>query len=377
MRDPSASPVRVLLPEPADWRTFGTGGGIQTFVNLMVHHASRVGIQLTVLCSGSEEHTRDGTRLRPIMRSAGSEFAYTRQLRRMARRGAFRDVGSPVILADAEHYAWAFRGTGFPIALLAHGVVSETLRLRHRASYVRLYKEFIEAPAVHDSRRILSISQAVHIYYVTNYPDCRRKVTAIPFGIDLQEIPSPSRGSVDSFGLDPSKPILLFVGRLYPEKNLALFIQACEVLKSEGMDFQAVAVGDGIQNGLARIAMSKHTWFRWIPRLEHSRLLTLMVESSVLVICSSYEGLPVVLLEAVGCEVPVVSTAVGRASELVTPDNGRIVEPDARSVAAGIRESLALNRHDVRRASHALYPLIDFTETAGALARVLGEIRRE
>ena len=63
--------------------------------------------------------------------------------------------------------------------------------------------------------------------------------------------------------------------------------------------------------------MATREWLHWIPKLSRSEVLDAIALSRVLAITSRYESSPLVLLEALGLGTPVVSTPVGRASELI------------------------------------------------------------
>jgi L-malate glycosyltransferase len=51
-----------------------------------------------------------------------------------------------------------------------------------------------------------------------------------------------------------------------------------------------------------------------------------MQESSALLLFSNYEGMPVVVLEALACGLPVFSTKVGQLPHIISPNFGRLVE---------------------------------------------------
>ena len=100
--------------------------------------------------------------------------------------------------------------------------------------------------------------------------------------------------------------------------------------------------------------------------------MELMGYSDLLAIGSSYEGLPTVLLEAVCAGLPVVSTNVGRAGELLGPANGVVVERSPRDFADGIIRASRLDRALVGEAARQLRPRLDFRRTADAIFEMSG-----
>ena len=83
------------------------------------------------------------------------------------------------------------------------------------------------------------------------------------------------------------------------------------------------------------------------------------IPSDVLVNVSASEGIPVSIMEAQSCSIPVVATAVGGVPEIVTEQNGRLLgeNPTPSEIAeslAGLLEDREL-RMKKRRASRQMW----------------------
>lgn len=134
---------------------------------------------------------------------------------------------------------------------------------------------------------------------------------------------------------------LLFVGRLDTVKGVPYLLRAVAKLLEDG-DYRLTIVGDGSRRDdverLARsLGISDSVSFEgW-----QTDVLPYYQRSDVFVLPSLSEGLPTVIMEAQACGLPVVSTDVGGARELVKA--GRIVpkeDPDAlRTAIADVAEA--------------------------------------
>ncbi len=136
-----------------------------------------------------------------------------------------------------------------------------------------------------------------------------------------------------------SGPVLSYVGRLEPQKNLPALLTAFHVLRRDHPDATLVLAGEGSQERTLRGLAADGV--RFLGRVED--VVPLLRSTDVFVLPSWREGLSNALLEAMACELPVVVTAVGGATEVVTDHiSGRLVDPgdvDALRIAmAGLLE---------------------------------------
>jgi teichuronic acid biosynthesis glycosyltransferase TuaC len=137
-------------------------------------------------------------------------------------------------------------------------------------------------------------------------------------------------------------PVLGSVGNLWAHKGHGLVIEALKHLPG----LQLVVVGEGAERrrfeALAS-ALGVRERVRFLGALPHERMCELYNALDALVLASSREGCPNVVLEAMACGTPVVGTKVGGIPELVTDaDCGLLAEertPEALSDA--VRRLLA------------------------------------
>lgn len=158
-------------------------------------------------------------------------------------------------------------------------------------------------------------------------------------GLDLDS-PAPVRTP------PPDVARLVCVGRLSPEKGQLVLVQAAARLRRAGLDVEIVLVGDGpSREEILHEAWALHVEDRirltgWQGSADVLRWIS---ESRALVVPSFTEGIPVVLMEAMALERPVIASCVGGIPELVRPgENGWLVPAgSAEDLAEAIREVLA------------------------------------
>ena len=140
-----------------------------------------------------------------------------------------------------------------------------------------------------------------------------------------------------------SRPVLIAVGRLAPQKAPLDLIEACSWLRKFGHAFTCLVVGDGPLRGQVQKAVEEEGLVPYVrilgEREDVARLLSL---ADAFVMASHWEGLPLALLEAMAAGRPVVATSVGGIPGVVTDGyNGLLVPPRApREMARAVARLL-------------------------------------
>lgn len=124
------------------------------------------------------------------------------------------------------------------------------------------------------------------------------------------------------------------VGRLVRWKRVDKIIEAIGQLEDVGL----VVVGDGPERqrleGLAQeLQVSDRVYFAGQRCREDT--VALMAACDVMVLNSSYEGLPHVVVEAMSLGLPVLATPAGGTSEIL--EDGLLIHPDAEGLAEALR----------------------------------------
>lgn len=114
------------------------------------------------------------------------------------------------------------------------------------------------------------------------------------------------------------------------QKNAEGILLACVLLKNRGYDFELLMVGNednelmdfASKNGI----LEKIVFFK--AAVSYATVAHEMQRSSALLLFSRFENLPCVVLEALCCGLPVISSNVGGVAEVVNVTNGILVESE-------------------------------------------------
>jgi glycosyltransferase involved in cell wall biosynthesis len=140
-------------------------------------------------------------------------------------------------------------------------------------------------------------------------------------------------------------PIFVNVARLAPEKNHKLLIRAFGEVAQSLPAAILLIVGDGqLRTELVSIVtdLGLHESVRFLGI--RTDITDILNASDTFVLSSNWEGLPLTVLEAMSASKPVIGTAVGGVSELISnEDNGLLVPPRAPEALAAAMLELARN----------------------------------
>ena len=153
--------------------------------------------------------------------------------------------------------------------------------------------------------------------------DADVKIDVIPDGLDLERFAPVSREAT------PKKVRVLTIGRLIPRKGFQFLIRALPaILEQAAHDFEIEIVGDGpYQSELLKLTeslgVSAHV--QWAGSVPYSELPEKYRDADIFILPSLAEGMPLVVLEAMGTGLPIVASRVQGMDELVAEDiNGAL-----------------------------------------------------
>nr|MDQ2998826.1 glycosyltransferase family 4 protein [Chloroflexota bacterium] len=138
------------------------------------------------------------------------------------------------------------------------------------------------------------------------------------------------------FAIPDLEPLLLYPARITQQKQPRVFARVLLNLARRGLAFRCLVAGDGPDFAWLRAFVRKHGLADRVTLLgavDAERMRALMAGSDILFLPSAYEGLALVLFEALAGGVVPVSVDSGGQRELVTPDCGVLIAPDQQQEA--------------------------------------------
>jgi glycosyltransferase involved in cell wall biosynthesis len=184
--------------------------------------------------------------------------------------------------------------------------------------------------------------------------------------------------------LPPDLPpgFLLFVGRLRIRKGVEVLLAALDLLRRQGAAPTLAIAGDGEHRAALEAAAARRgldaSAVRFLGRADAARVRALLAAARALVVPSTYEGMPMVVLEAMAAGLPVVASRVSGIPEVVGDgETGWLVPPeDPEALAAALAELLADPEEGRRRGAAGRERVAERFQPSAAAERWLQEVAR-
>ena len=248
---------------------------------------------------------------------------------------------------------------GVPCVVTLHGsdVNLDPARSRGAARRFRL--------AVTGADLVICVSQALK---ARTLQLTGRIVDYLPIGIDLHRFPSPlTREQARArLQLPLDKPIILYLGNLFPGKGVLVALEAL------GHPSLALALGVFVGSGPLGRTVAAQANCLWRGSVSNPEIAVYLAAADVLVLPSFAEGLPTVLVEAGAGGTPVVATGVGGIPELLGEDRGTLIDPgSADALREAILATLAAPGEARRKAERLHAHVLETFDASGNAERLL------
>ena len=333
-------------------------GGLETLLVDCVNRMPADKYRHAVVClthytAFADKITQPGVELFALHKKPGLGLASHASLWKLLRR--LRPTILHTYNLAAVEYAFIASLAGVPVRVHAeHGRDAGDPDGKNRKHNLlrRLLVPFID--------RYVPVSGDLHQWLktVVGIPDA--KIALIDNGVDntrFTPAPAPPHAlSPGAWSAQPGCFVIGTVGRLQTVKNQAALVEAFIRLRAlapaEAARLRLVIVGDGpLRAALAQqvcaAGIGEQVWLAGA----RGDIAELMRTFSVFALPSMAEGMPVTLLEAMACGLPVVASRVGGIPELVLENNtGMLVPPDdpqalAEALAHYLRQPALVRQH--------------------------------
>ena len=223
------------------------------------------------------------------------------------------------LLGGASIAVFLNRIYGLSYSLTAHGsdIFVDRVLQKEKLEYARFTRLATEYNA-NFLRPLLSESK-------------RASLHIIPFGIDQNKIPSKNQtvatfpesitGTLASQEKHLSKPLrLLAVGRLIWQKAQHLLLEACAELDRRGLDFHLRLIGEGpLRSALEEQirSLKLENKITMVGAMPSDAVWQEYMNADLFILSSISEGSPFVIMEAMGCGLPVIAPALHGIPEMI------------------------------------------------------------
>ncbi len=213
---------------------------------------------------------------------------------------------------------------GIPLLITVHSL--EPLRPWKREQLGGGYdfSVWVEKTALEMANAIIAVSNETRRDIERLFDVDLTRVHVIHNGIDLEQYRKvDSTAALKRHGIDPTKPYLLFVGRIARQKGIIHLVRAIQFMDK---DFQIVLCAGAPDTPEIAVEMKeavksaakRRSDIIWIEEMvDREAVIELYSHAAVFCCPSIYEPFGIINLEAMACETAVVASAVGGIKEVV------------------------------------------------------------
>jgi alpha-maltose-1-phosphate synthase len=313
-------------------------GGAGVHVDFLVRELRRLA-DVEVSCFGAPRE--DATAYQPLPELADANFS-------LQTLGVDLAMAAGAAGLDVVHsHTWYANLGGHLAGLLyeiPHVVTAHSLEPRRPWKLEQLgggyrVSSWIERSAYLAADAVVAVSNGMRTDVLDCYPELDpARVHVVRNGIDTElYAPDPGTDVLERLGVDPSRPYVLFVGRITRQKGVGHLIAAAHELDPDVQVVLCAGAPDTPEiEAETRVAMealaAARTGVLWVAdMLPRADVVQLLTHAAVFACPSIYEPLGIVNLEAMACETAVVASDVGGIPDVVVEgETGLMVHYEAR-----------------------------------------------
>jgi glycosyltransferase involved in cell wall biosynthesis len=285
------------------------GGGAERVLTEILSHITRENINPTLLLlypfddSPYREYLPGDVKVTVVARKSDSFFEKVKQLINLMK--FVRKEKPRVIVSILTHtnIMALFSGMLFRISVIVceHVNLGEILNTRAGKRILGLPARPLVKILYRYAGRVIAVSEGIRENLVGEFNISAEKIEIIRNPMDLKRITKLTGVPPDHPFFEERAPVIIAAGRLVPQKRFDILIEAFGMVLSE-MDARLIVLGEGPQKGaLKKLAGDRGIADKVSFAGFQKNPYCFLSKAEVFVLSSGYEGLPMVLLEAMAC----------------------------------------------------------------------------
>jgi len=236
-----------------------------------------------------------------------------------------------------------------------HKSASQKLKALDHKIYRRL-AAFVEGLTFgHNSpKACIVVSQSMKREFARHYGDAAKNIIVIPNGVDTLRFHPTNRllyrGQIrQEHGVSRSDPLLMFAGGDWERKGVRYIIEALPLLSKRNV--KLIIIGSGDEKFYGQLAELKRVRDRIIFVPHSSNLWAYYAASDIFVLPTIYEPFGLVIVEAMASGLPVITSRVAGAADLIIDRvNGLLLRAPSDVNGLAARIELLLSDAGLRKA---------------------------
>ncbi len=231
---------------------------------------------------------------------------------------------------------------GAPLVLTTHSLEPQRPWKAEQLGRGYRVSTWLERTAYGNADGVIAVSRAMRRDVHETYEVPLEKIRVIYNGVDIDAYrPTPDRGTLAAYGIDPARPFLLFVGRITHQKGIFHLLEAVRFMDPElqvvlcAADPDTPEIGKDMAARVEKLKAESSRRVIWLSQFMPQKDLISLYSQAALFVCPSiYEPFGIINLEAMACGIPVVASRVGGIPEAVTHgETGLLVPVEQMGVA--------------------------------------------
>ncbi|MBD3407831.1 MAG: N-acetyl-alpha-D-glucosaminyl L-malate synthase BshA [Candidatus Lokiarchaeota archaeon] len=263
----------------------------------------------------------------PLFKAVGPPYsmALTSKILKVVKEAKLDLIHAHYAIPHAMSAYMAREISGIPYVVTLHGSDVHTLGLDpaykpvvqytvQKANAVTAVSEFLKEKAVNElgiERKIHVIPNFIDVEEFQPANDCRLVVES--GCVSLRQVEDPE-------AIHPEEKVLLHASNFRSVKRVVDIIEIMRIVVDHQPETRLIIAGDGptrieVERKIEALDLCNHVHLLGVK----SNIQEIMCSADLFILNSTLEGMPLVLLESMACQLPIVTTPAGGIPELVRP----------------------------------------------------------